>query len=79
MSYIYANNCASCHGADGTSITIDGNAYLGDFMRNKPYEFQHKARSGQPDTEMGPFPDNTESIVKDLLKAGQDAVAFPDF
>ena len=76
---VYANLCVSCHGADGTLITIDGDAFLGDFMRSKPYEFQHKARSGQPDTEMEPYPENIESIVKDLLKAGQDAVAYPGY
>ena len=76
---VYADLCASCHGADGTLITIDGDAFLGDFMRSSPYEFQHKVRSGQPATEMGPYPENIESIVKDLLKAGQDAVAFPGF
>lgn len=76
---LFASNCASCHGADGTLIAIEGDAYIGDYMRNKAYETQHKMRSGQPNTEMGPFPNIFESDVKDMLKAGQDPVAFPGF
>ena len=68
-----------CHGANGTAIVIDG-VYMGDFMRSSPHEFQHKARFGDPMVvAMGPFSDNTESIVNDLLKAGQDTIAFPGF
>ena len=76
----YNNDCASCHGANGTAISFDGGtAYLGDFMRKSPYEFQHKARCGQPGTSMPTFINNNESIMKDLLKAGQDIAAFPGF
>ena len=77
---IFASDCAGCHGANGTTIALDGaSAYIGDFMRSSPYEFQHKARCGQPGTAMLTFIDNDESVIKDLLKAGQDAVAFPGF
>ena len=77
---VYASNCAAgCHGADGTLIAIEGDAYIGDYMRKKPYETQHKMKCGQPTTAMGPFPNITKSDVKDMLKEGQDPVAFPGF
>ncbi len=76
----FASLCAGCHGANGTQIVLDGGtAYMGDFMRSSPYEFQHKARCGQSGTSMPTFSANTESTVKDFLKAGQDALAYPGF
>lgn len=71
----YSNNCATCHGADGTTIDLGGRS-IGDFIREKPYEMQHKVVSGQLGTAMGPTPTTFEQI-KGLYKAGTDTVAFP--
>lgn len=58
---------------------MGGTAYMGDAMRDEPFEFQHKARCGEPGTAMPTFSDNDETAIKDMLKAGQDTVAFPGF
>ncbi|MCX6312352.1 MAG: c-type cytochrome [Bacteroidetes bacterium] len=77
---VYAANCVTCHGTNGTFIAVDdSSAYVGDFMRNSPDEFQHKVRCGTPASLMHTFPNMTESMVKDLLKAGQNALAYPGF
>lgn len=72
----YTKNCASCHGANGTSIDISG-ASLGKLMRTKPYEVQHKVLSGELGTSMGPTPATLEEM-KGLLRYASDTTAFPD-
>lgn len=72
----YANNCASCHGANGTQIDLGGRS-IGEFIREKPYELQVKVLSGQLGTAMGPTPTTFEEILG-LYKAGSDPNLFPD-
>lgn len=72
----YTNQCVSCHGADGTTIDMAGLS-IGEFVRNKPYEIQHKAMSGQLGTIMGPR-DVTLNEMKGFLKYASDTIAFPD-
>lgn len=72
----YNNNCASCHGADGTTISLEGRS-IGQFVRNKPYEIQHKAVSGQLGTSMGPTPTSFEEMLG-FLKVASDPVLFPN-
>lgn len=72
----YNNNCAACHGADGTTIDIAGNS-IGEFVRKKPYELQHKVVSGQLGSSMGPTPTTLEQI-KGLLKYASNPEIFPN-
>lgn len=51
----YDESCASCHGADGKTITFrfEGvNAYLGTLGVLDPWRFLHKTRFGTPGTPM---------------------------
>jgi len=75
MTY-YNNNCAACHGANGTNISLEGSS-IGQFARNKPYEIQHKAVSGQLGTSMGPTPTSFEEMLG-FLKAATNPETFPD-
>jgi Cytochrome c len=73
----YAAGCASCHGADGTQILVDGSFSVGSFLRAKPYEMQHKVKFGQLGTGMGSLvTDLTEML--DLYLALTDATNYPD-
>ena len=72
----YADKCASCHGADGTDIDLDGKG-VGGFTRSKPYEVQHKTKFGQLGTSMvGEF-DITLEEMKDLYKALSSSTNYP--
>ena len=54
---IYDQNCASCHGADGTAINFGDAAapmYVGPKSLDNPWEVVHKSRYGIP-TEMPPL------------------------
>ena len=73
----YANKCASCHGADGTSILFGGTTTLGKYSRGNPHELQHKIVSGQLGTPMGATPITFEEM-KDLLKAFNDVAKYPN-
>jgi|GEM_PF-951794 len=79
----YSNECASCHGVDGKTILLeDGTETLGQFARNSPYEFQHKAKWGNPDgavSGMTGSNDATVDDIKNLLKAMTDQQKYPDF
>lgn len=51
---IFADNCAECHGPQGTAINFsDENSpeYFGTIAIDNPWEFVHKARFGQPGEE----------------------------
>jgi hypothetical protein len=77
---IYADNCGNtgCHGADGTGIDIGGRS-VGEFLRDKAYEMQHKVRYGQLGTDMGAgFPYLSITDLQDLYKALDNAVSYPD-
>lgn len=73
----YTANCAGCHGADGTTLEMEGRT-LGKFVREKPNEVQHKVKYGQLGSVMtGQFA-ITINEMKDLYKACSDTEAFPD-
>lgn len=71
----YASNCASCHGADGTTFAIGGRS-VGEFAKEKTYELQFKIVSGQLGSSMGATP-ITLNEMKDLLKALDDETKYP--
>lgn len=77
---IYANNCAICHGDDGTAVMVDGGQYtVGGHVRAKPYEDQHKVRFGHLGSAMGPVLGNASiDDIKDLFKALSNAQKYPD-
>ena len=73
----YSTNCAGCHGADGTSISLGGKG-VGYFARYKPYELQHKTKYGQLGSSMGAAdPTTTLDEMRDLYKALADP-KYPD-
>lgn len=74
---IYAANCASCHGADGTAFLVDGSFTVGSFLRAKPYEAQHKFKFGQLGTAMGSLVMDLSDIL-DLYLALTNATTYPD-
>ncbi len=52
---LYAQTCASCHGADGTQLNFGDDEepeYVGTIALGNPWEFFHKVRFGQPGSEM---------------------------
>ncbi|MFK5857618.1 MAG: c-type cytochrome [Bacteroidota bacterium] len=72
----YTSNCAGCHGGDGTTLEMEGKT-LGEFVRSKPNEVQHKVHYGQlGSTMIGKF-DITLEQMRDLYKANADETAFP--
>ena len=77
---VYANNCAICHGVDGTKILVDGDAYtVGRHMRFKPYEDQHKVKFGHLGSIMGPvLKDADLGAIQDLFAAMRDKEKYPD-
>jgi mono/diheme cytochrome c family protein len=88
-----SSNC-SCHGTDGTAINIycQGD-YLGNAFRDDPFEVQHKVKFGMPkdydhlstsctgqnNSAMPAVSGMTESIIRNILAAGQDTVAYPSY
>lgn len=73
---LYATKCATCHGADGTTIVIEEMA-LGQFLRSKPNESWFKIKFGVP----GKMPVGlvTEtSDLQDLYRALANPVSFPN-
>ena len=77
---VFANNCAICHGEDGTEILVDGGAYtVGRHMRSKPYEGQHKVKFGHLGSIMGPVLKDAElSDIQDLFAAMRDLEKYPN-
>jgi len=75
---IYAARCASCHGADGTTLDLEGRS-AGEFVRDKPNETQHKVKFGQPGSSppMGTVVSDLDEM-KDLYKALTNATTYPD-
>ena len=74
---MYATSCAGCHGADGTSMLVDGSYSVGSFVRGKPNEAQHKFKFGQLGTGMGSLVTDLADL-KDIYKALTDAGNYPD-
>lgn len=79
QAFYAANNCATCHGADGRLIRLDGSAFsgVGAFTRAKPHEAWVKIKFGQAGTAMGPTT-TTTAQMRDLYKAMADTTLFPD-
>lgn len=74
----FASRCASCHGAEGSSVSLEDNMTVGQFLRSKPNEVQHKVKFGQLGSSMiGTFA-ITLNQMKDLYKALTDTLAFPN-
>ena len=73
----YTNNCATCHGATGTTLIIE-NMTLGEFTRKKANEVQHKVNYGAlgSNPKMNGF-NLSLSQMKDLYKALADVSKFP--
>ncbi|NIN71726.1 MAG: c-type cytochrome, partial [Gemmatimonadetes bacterium] len=74
---IYEAECASCHGADGTAVVVDGEFTVGSFLRAKPYEVHHKVKFGQPGTAMGSLVTEITDIL-DLYAALTNETSYPD-
>ena len=75
-------NCATCHGADGAGIAIvdDGDSLsVGHFGRFSPHETQHKIKFGNLCSAMTGFPTATITDIKNVLKALQDQIKYPEF
>ena len=77
---LFAANCASCHGADGTAFLVDGGDFtVGAHLRSKPYEDQHKVKFGHLGSSMGAiFATSPLSDIKDLYKALTSMDNYPD-
>lgn len=75
----FAANCATCHGADGTTFKVDGDsAYVGAHFRSNSHEDQHKVKFGQLGAAMTGFPTISLTEMKNLYAAMSDTTAFPD-
>ena len=74
---LYTAKCASCHGADGSTIDLGGSS-AGKFTRSKAYEVQHKVKYGQLGSSMAGEFDMTLSEMKDLYKALANETNFPN-
>jgi len=72
---IYTASCANCHGTDGTTIEVEKGT-VGNFVRLKGNEAQHKIHYGQLGTGMV-YRNITLSEMKDLYKALADETAYP--
>jgi len=73
-----ANNCLTCHGADGNAKNLEGIG-LGQYGRTKPYEIQFQAVSGHLGSNMMGVNNATITDIKNMLKALQDTTKYPDF
>lgn len=74
-----AVNCASCHGANGVTSPPGSTVKLDilDVAKNEANEFFHKARFGQPGTDMPPMLD-VKAIVNFVTanKEARDVLAY---
>jgi mono/diheme cytochrome c family protein len=74
---LYSAKCASCHGADGTTLDIEGQS-LGQLVRQKPNEVWLKAKFGESGTGMTPGLVTETSDLQDLYKALANPANFPN-
>lgn len=74
-STYYTANCATCHGVDGTAIEVEKGT-VGNFVRLKGNEAQHKIHYGQLGTGMA-YRTISISEMKDLYKALANETVFP--
>lgn len=73
---LFTATCESCHGADGTAITI-GSRTLGQFIREKPNEAWFKAKFGEAGF-MTPGLVTATTDLQDLYAALANVTNFPD-
>ena len=73
----YNSNCASCHGATGTTLVLEGMT-AGQFTRKKANEVQHKVHYGQLGSSMKGAFSITTAQMKDLYKALANETDFPN-
>lgn len=73
----FKTNCADCHGADGTKISLEGKS-VGTFVRKKPYEVHHKITYGQPESTMKGLFNVSSQELQNVYKALTNATDFPD-
>ncbi len=79
---LFAETCASCHGADGTKFPIDETETVGTLSRNAGYEVWFKIAHGHPGSSMlrqvnGATGAEQAAKILDLLAALCDKKAFP--
>ena len=82
----YDTNCSGCHGAngrdDGNGNIIDINEdigrSIGEFVREKPYELQHKTVYGNLGSTMSGTNDASQDDVKNMFAALSDVSNYPD-
>jgi thiosulfate dehydrogenase len=78
----YDNVCKTCHGDDGLTLPpgadTDFDAFVGVIANDNPWEFLHKVRFGQPDTDMPPQADLlSEDELNDLGAYAQTLPTAP--
>ena len=73
----YSTNCAQCHGSNGKTPGIEGMS-LGNFVRSRPFEVQHKLKYGKPGTIMKGESEITLTQMKDVYKAFSNPDNYPD-
>ncbi len=73
---LFASSCASCHGADGTTIALEGMS-VGQFVRSKPNEAWFKVKFGIPGAMPVGLVTET-SDMQNLYKALANPANFPD-
>jgi mono/diheme cytochrome c family protein len=73
----YTTNCASCHGADGKTMLVDGTFSVGSHVRAKPNEDVHRIKFGVVGKAM-----KNRSItiaqMKNLFKSLADTTKYPN-
>ncbi|MBW2264205.1 MAG: c-type cytochrome [Deltaproteobacteria bacterium] len=75
---VYTASCASCHGADGKTITdVGGYSGVGAFVRAKPHEAWFKAKFGESGSMDSGLVTDTQDL-KDLYKALTSTTTYPD-
>jgi mono/diheme cytochrome c family protein len=74
---VYTAKCGSCHGANGKQFSVGGKSGVGNYLRNKPNEMQHKVKFGQLGSSMGALVTDDDDM-KDLYKALTNTTKYPD-
>ncbi|PLY07029.1 MAG: hypothetical protein C0625_07490 [Arcobacter sp.] len=72
---IFQATCAKCHGEDGKMINFKEapkEVFVGDAIRDNPWEAFHKIRFGHPGTFMPAFFPFGDKTVADILSYSQD-------
>ncbi|MHB0981529.1 MAG: S-layer homology domain-containing protein [Thermoleophilia bacterium] len=73
---LYTSTCAACHGADATTIELEGMS-VGQFVRTKPNEAWFKVKFGIPGKmPMGLLTETSD--LQDIYKALANPANFPD-